>query len=100
MLKNKSILAVIPARGSKGYKIKNIQKINGTPLISFIKPILNQLSTLIWISTDSLEIAKVAEKSKDYPFLFLDQNIFLVIPFDLVLRHALKKMEKINKITL
>ena len=103
MLKNKSILAVIPARGgSKGIKLKNIQKINGTPLISFIKPILNQLEYIdeSVVSTDSLEIAKVAEKSGlSGPFLrpkYLSGDSISDLK---VLRHALKKMEKINKIT-
>ena len=103
MLKNKSILAVIPARGgSKGIKLKNIQKINGTPLISFIKPILNQLEYIdeSVVSTDSLEIAKVAEKSGlSVPFLrpkYLSGDSISDLK---VLRHALKKMEKINKIT-
>lgn len=65
MYKNQKILAVVTARGgSKGLPGKNIKVLNGKPLIGWT---LEQIkaSTLIdeaFVSTDSLEIAKVCEQ--------------------------------------
>lgn len=59
------IVCIIPARGgSKGIKNKNIQLILGKPLIAYsIKHSLNTISiTNTYVSTDSEEIAEIAEK--------------------------------------
>ena len=61
-MKNKKILAIIPARGnSKGIKKKNIYKINGKPPIYYtIKEAKKSrfIQDLI-VSTDSKEIKKI-----------------------------------------
>ena len=71
-MKNKFI-AIIPARGgSKGLPKKNIKKLFGYPLISY-SIIASKLSKLIdktIVSTDSKEIAKIAQDyGAEVPFL-------------------------------
>lgn len=73
MLKNKKIIAIIPARGgSKGLPGKNIKKLLGKPLIAWtIKPAKESkyIDKLI-VSTDDKEIAKISEKyGVEVPFL-------------------------------
>ncbi len=67
------ILGIIPARGgSKGVPGKNIRNLAGKPLIAWTIEIAKQsnLLTRLIISTDSEEIAKVAEKyGGEVPFL-------------------------------
>jgi len=61
----KKVICIIPARGgSKGLKLKNLQKINRKPLIYYtIKAAIKSgVCDKICVSTDSLEIAKVAKK--------------------------------------
>lgn len=58
-------LAVIPARkGSKRIKNKNIRKINGKPVITFIieKLINFKIFDKIIVSTDCSQIRKIAKK--------------------------------------
>ena len=73
MYKNKRILAVIPARGgSKGIPSKNIFNVGGQPLIKYTIDCAKNSKYLdrTVISTDSLEIKKVAEKyGGDVPFM-------------------------------
>ena len=61
-MKNKSVIAIIPARGgSKGLLKKNIQKVCGKPLIYY--PIKSAIKSMvcdkILVSTDSKEIANI-----------------------------------------
>lgn len=67
------ILCVIPARGgSKGVKNKNIRIFNGLPLIAYAITEAKQIKAInrIVVSTDSLEIKKIAEKfGAEVPFL-------------------------------
>lgn len=68
------VLTIIPARaGSKGVKDKNIKFLEGNPLINWtILAALKASSVLdeIIVSTDSKEIARVAEDSgADIPFI-------------------------------
>ena len=59
----KKVICIIPARGgSKGLKLKNLQKINNKPLIYFpIKAAIKSgVCDKVWVSTDSNKIAKVA----------------------------------------
>ena len=67
------ILAVIQARGgSKGIPKKNIYPINGYPLISTIAAAENRILP-DGVSTDSQEIAEVAERfGAKVPFLRLN----------------------------
>lgn len=65
MLKNKKILAIIPARGgSKRIRLKNIKSLNGKPLIYYtIKSALDcPLLDKIIVSTDNKKIAHISEK--------------------------------------
>src|SRR5690606_12646538 len=73
MYRDRRFLAVIPARGgSKGIPNKNIVDVNGKPLIQYtVEAALNSkyLDRII-VSTDSLEIAKVAKAcGAEVPFL-------------------------------
>jgi CMP-N,N'-diacetyllegionaminic acid synthase len=61
----KKVICIIPARGgSKGLKFKNLQKINNKPLIYYpIKAAIRSgVCDKVCVSTDSIEIAKVAKK--------------------------------------
>lgn len=73
MIQDKKILAIIPARGgSKGVPRKNIRPLNGVPLIGYTLNEANKSRYLdrIVVSTDDLEIAKVAEDfSAEVPYL-------------------------------
>ncbi|MDP2939780.1 MAG: acylneuraminate cytidylyltransferase family protein [Candidatus Omnitrophota bacterium] len=73
MYKNKSILAIIPARGgSKGLPQKNILPLVNKPLIAWtIKQALkSKYLDRVIVSTDSLEIARISKKySAEIPFL-------------------------------
>lgn len=65
MYKEKKILAIIPARGgSKGLPGKNIKELHGKPLIGWSIHHAQESKYIdeIFISTDSREIADVAEK--------------------------------------
>jgi len=65
MYKGKKILAIIPARGgSKGLPGKNIKILNGKPLIGWTIEQAKACEFIdeIFVSTDSEEIAKVAEQ--------------------------------------
>ena len=73
MYKEKKILAVIPARGgSKGIPSKNIFNVGGQPLIKYTIDCAKNSKYLdrAVISTDSLEIKRVAEEyGGDVPFM-------------------------------
>ncbi|WP_010648147.1 cytidylyltransferase domain-containing protein [Oceanobacillus massiliensis] len=73
MIKQKKILAVIPARsGSKGLKDKNIKDLNGKPMIAYTieAAIQSGVFTDIIVSTDSIKYANIAkEYGATVPFL-------------------------------
>ena len=101
MIKNKKILAIITARGgSKSIPYKNIVKVNGQPLISYIikAALASKLTDEVIVSTDDIKIKKVAEQYKaKVPFIRpkkLASNTAKSID---VLVHGLKEMEKLNK---
>lgn len=62
-----SVVALILARGgSKGIKLKNIQKIDGVTLLGISLTEIQRAGIFesIWVSTDHEEIAMEAEKCK------------------------------------
>jgi CMP-N,N'-diacetyllegionaminic acid synthase len=67
------ILAIIPARGgSRGIPKKNIRLLGGKPLISYTieEALKSKHITKVIVSTDSAEIAKVAEEyGAEVPFI-------------------------------
>ena len=71
--RNKTILAVVPARSeSKSIPKKNIAKLNGIPLIGYVGNLLKELKFVDYslLSTDSLDIADIGrEYGIEVPFL-------------------------------
>ena len=64
MINGKKVMAIIPARaGSKGLPGKNIKEICGKPLIAWTieKALRSRHLDLVMVSTDSREIADIAE---------------------------------------
>jgi CMP-N-acetylneuraminic acid synthetase len=64
---SKALTALILARGgSKGIKLKNIQRIDGISLLGISLTALQEVKRFnsIWVSTDHAEIAEEAEKCK------------------------------------
>ena len=103
MISGKKILIVVPARGgSKGLKLKNIQKIGGIPLVGHAANCINKLEGIdrSIISTDNLEIKKAAkEYNLESPFIRPESlSGDFVSDYD-VLIHALFEMEMIDKTT-
>ena len=65
MVNGKSVLAIIPARGgSKELPGKNIKKLWGKPLIAWSigQALKSQYLDNVFVSTDSVEIAKIAKE--------------------------------------
>ena len=98
MENNKKVLAVIPARGnSKGIPRKNLYPLNGKPLIVYTieEAIKSKLLTRSIVSTDSEEIAQIAEKyGGEVPFLrpqVLSNDTASSVD---VVKHAVEEMEK------
>lgn len=77
MYKNKSFLAIIPARGgSKGLSKKNIKELCGKPLIawSIDAGLKSKYLDEVMVTTDSPEIADIAKKyGASVPFLRPDE---------------------------
>ena len=73
MLRNKKIIALIPARGgSKSIPKKNIVDLGGLPLIAFsiIAAKMSKFISRVIVSTDSQEIAEIAKRyGAEVPFL-------------------------------
>ena len=71
--KQPNVICIIPARGgSKGLKLKNLQKVNNQPLLYYpIKSALkSQVCDHIFVSTDHLAIFNTAKKlGANVPFL-------------------------------
>ena len=72
MLKGKTILAVVPARGgSKGVPLKNIYPLLGRPLLAYVGDVVREAGYFdrAIVSTDHLQIAEAAqEMGLDVPF--------------------------------
>lgn len=66
MIRGKRLLAVVPARGgSKGLPGKNLREIGGVPLVALAGRVARHVTEIdrAVVSTDSPEIARVAEQS-------------------------------------
>jgi len=72
MIEGKKVLAVVPARGgSKGVILKNIRKVNGTPIVTLAAQIACGVEIIdkVIVSTDHKDIAKEAAKGgAEFPF--------------------------------
>ena len=93
-----NILIIIPARsGSKGLPGKNIKLLNGKPLINYTVELARELfdDNQICVSTDSLEIKKIVEKTGlGVPFLRPKNLATDFAKTEEVLRHAIDWYEK------
>ena len=103
MINNNNILVVIPARGgSKGIALKNIQKLNGKPLVTLVGDIVSHLDFVdrAIVSTDHHKIAEVARASGlAVPFMRPKELSGDIVSDIDVITHALFEVEKIdNKI--
>ena len=93
----KKVICIIPARGgSKGIRLKNLQKVNSKPLIYFpIKAALkSKVCDSVFVSTDSAKIAKVAKKyGADVPFLRKKKHSMDFTTTEETLKNALLEYE-------
>lgn len=100
--KKLKVICIIPARGgSKGIKLKNLQKICGKPLLYYpIKAaIKSKVCDHIFVSTDSKSIAKESKKyGANVPFLRKKKYSGDRVTTELTLRDALKEYENFYKI--
>ena len=90
------ILAIIPARGgSKGIPMKNIRLLNGMPLISYsIRTALDcDIVTDVIVSTDSREIAYVANRYGASVVIRGEELSGDLVTLDPVIYHALHEAE-------
>ena len=99
------ILVIIPARGgSKEVPNKNIKKIYGIPLIVYTIKEVVKLKKFYYkyiVSTDSKKIARISEKAGAcVPFIRPKRLALDTTPTLPVLRHALKYIEKNNKVNI
>jgi len=96
-----NILCVISARGgSKGFKNKNIKKINGKPLIAWtiLQAKKTNLFEEVYVSTDSRKIKLIAEKfGAVVPFIRKKKLSNDSAAKFLVWKDALKRIEEIKK---
>jgi len=97
MVDSARLLAVIPARsGSKGLPGKNVREFVGLPLIAhsiLLAKACPEIQRVV-VSTDSLEIAKIAQHfGADVPFIRPSELAQDETPIMPVLRHALVSLE-------
>jgi len=102
MIDDKRILAVVPARGgSKGIPLKNLRCIDGKPLVAIAGEVANAVGEIDRriVSTDHVEIARVAKKACLYcPFMRPEEISGDRISDWDVLIDALYKVEEIDGI--
>lgn len=102
MINGKKILGIIPARGgSKGVPMKNIRLLCGKPLIAYTIEVALQsvyIDKLI-VSTEDKEIATIAkEYGAQVPFMRPYKLANDTAKSIGVVKHALRKMEKIDNV--
>ena len=102
MIKGKTILAIVPARGgSKGIPLKNLQKVKGKTLIEYVANVIKNIKEIdkSIVSTDNKKISQISKLNGiEAPFL-RPKNLSGDTISDLaVLKHALIKIEKIYRI--
>ena len=100
MIKGKTILAIVPARGgSKGIPLKNLQKVKGKTLIEYVANVIKNIKEIdkSIVSTDNKKISQISKLNGiEVPFL-RPKNLSGDTISDLaVLKHALIKIEKID----
>jgi CMP-N-acetylneuraminic acid synthetase len=98
-----NILGLITARGgSKGIPKKNIKFLGGVPLIAYTIDVAKKSKLIndLILSTDNQEIADVS-KSYGLPIPFLRPKELAAddTPHYLVIQHAVKFMEHMNRVT-
>jgi CMP-N,N'-diacetyllegionaminic acid synthase len=102
MISNKRILVVVPARGgSKGIPLKNLCKVNGTPLVAGVGKVIKFIPEIdrSVVSTDHEEIARVAEDAGiSAPFRRTEELSGDRVSDIEVLTHALLATELIDDI--
>ena len=93
----KKAICIIPARsGSKRIPLKNIKKINGKPLISYVINNVKKSNCFkeIFVSTDSKRIRQIAEKSgAKVPFLRSKKLSNSKTPVQKVIVDVIKKLK-------
>ena len=104
MFRNKTILAVVPARGgSKGVLKKNIREILGIPIVGIAGMLISQIECIDYrvVSTDDPEIASIATQfGLEVPFLRPEELSGDRIGDVHVLQHALETVEKLKNVTI
>jgi CMP-N,N'-diacetyllegionaminic acid synthase len=102
LIHNKKILAVCPARGgSKGIPLKNLVPFLGVPLVARVGHLVSEIPMIdrAIVSTDHPEIAEVARQSGlDAPFFRPEDLSGDKISDAQVLIHALREMERVDKV--
>ena len=98
----KKVICIIPARGgSKGIKLKNLQKVNNKPLIYYPiqAAIKSNVCDKIIVSTDSVKIKNVAQKlGAEVPFLRKKKFSKDFTTTEETLKNALSECEKFYKV--
>ena len=101
MKKKLKVLCIIPARkGSKGIKLKNLEKINNKPLIYYPITAAKKSKVIddIFVSTDSSKIADVSKKyGAQVPFLRKKKFAGDFVTTEDTLKNALIEFEKFKK---
>jgi CMP-N-acetylneuraminic acid synthetase len=98
----KKVICIIPARGgSKGIKLKNLQKVNNKPLIYYPiqAAIKSNVCDKIIVSTDSVKIQNIAQKlGAEVPFLRKKKFSEDFTTTEETLKNALSECEKFYKV--
>jgi CMP-N,N'-diacetyllegionaminic acid synthase len=101
MYKNKSILAIIPARGgSKGLPRKNIKPLLGKPLIAWTieQALGSKYIDRVIVSTEDEEIASISKKyGAEIPFIRPKELAQDDTPTIAVIEHVIFELSRLNE---